>query len=87
MITVTILSYKTPQRYAVKRTVMAAQSELQKKYPDLEIAIREIKKLDDIEKVTQVLILPSLMINDKLVCIGRFPKKDEVINWLQEAIP
>lgn len=86
MINVTILSYKTPQRYAVKRTVMAAQNELQKINPNLEIAITEIKDLDDIEKITQVVILPSLMVNEKLVCIGRFPKKDEVIGWLQEAI-
>lgn len=46
---------------------MAAQNELQKTHPDLEIAISEIKELSEIEKITQVVILPSLMINDKFV--------------------
>jgi len=38
------------------------------------------------EKYTAVMILPSLVVNEKKVCVGRFPKKDEVINWLLEAI-
>jgi hypothetical protein len=29
-----------------------------------------------------VLILPSLVINDHLVCTGRFPRKEEVADWL-----
>lgn len=36
--------------------------------------------------VTQVVVLPSLVVNEKLVCVGRFPHKDEVISWLQEAL-
>jgi len=30
--------------------------------------------------------LPSLVVNEKLVCVGRFPKKDETIGWIKEAI-
>lgn len=86
MINVTILSYKSPQRYAVKRTLMAAQNELRKTHPDLEIALEEVKELAEIEKITRAVILPSLVVNEKLVCIGRFPKKDEVIGWLLEAL-
>ncbi len=86
MINVTILSYKSPQRYAVKRTLMAAQNELRKTYPDLEIAITEIKELSEIEKITRAVILPSLLVNEKLVCVGRFPHKNEVIGWLIEAL-
>ena len=64
---------------------MAAQIEPQKTNPELEIAVAEVKTLSEIHEITQVFILPSLMINEKLVCVGRFPKKEEIIAWLQEA--
>ncbi|MCJ7584600.1 MAG: thioredoxin family protein [Anaerolineales bacterium] len=86
MINVKILSYKNPQRYAVKRTIIAAQNVLCREYPGLEVSVTEVKELSEIEKITQVVILPSLVVNEKLVCVGRFPKKDEVISWLQEAL-
>lgn len=86
MVNVKILSYKSPQRYAVKRTLIAAQSELQKTYPGFDIAVEEIKELSEMEKYTPVVILPGLVVNERLVCVGRFPKKDEVIGWLQDAI-
>ena len=85
LITVKILSYKSPQRYAVKQTLKAAQYELRKHLPGLEIVIEEVKELAEIEEYTPVIILPSLVVNDKLVCIGRFPKKDEVVEWLQHV--
>jgi hypothetical protein len=81
-----ILSYKSPQRYAVKKTITAAHGELRKEYPDLEIHLTEIKDVPEMLTYTQVLILPSLMVNGKLVCVGRFPKKNEVIGWFQTAI-
>lgn len=81
-----ILSYKSPQCYAVKKTITAAQGELRKEYPDIEIHLTEIKDVPEILRYTQVLILPSLMVNGELVCVGRFPKKNEVICWLRSAI-
>jgi len=86
MISVKILSYKSPQRYAVKRTLIAAQNDLQNTYPHLEIAVTEVKTVPEMEQYTPVLILPSLVVNEKLVCVDRFPKKDEVIRWLRDAI-
>ena len=86
MITVKILSYKSPQRYAVRQTLKAAEHELRKTLPDLELAIEEVKALAEMEKYTPVVILPSLVVNEKLVCVGRFPKKDEVIEWLRKAL-
>lgn len=83
MVNVKILSYKSPQRYAVKRTLIAAQSELQKAYPGFETAVEELKELSEVEKYTAVIILPGRVVNEKLVCVGRFPKKDEVIGWLR----
>jgi hypothetical protein len=86
LINVKILSYKRDQRYAVNRTLIAAQSELRKTHPDIEIVITEVKTLEEMEQYTPVVILPSLMVNEKLVCVGRFPKKAEIITWLLEAV-
>jgi hypothetical protein len=83
---VKILSYKSPQRYAVRHTLQAAQNELRKTVPQLALQIIEVKVLADIEAYTNAIILPSLVVNEKLVCIGRFPKKCEVIAWLQDAL-
>jgi hypothetical protein len=85
LITVKILSYKSPQRYAVKQTLKAAERELRKTLPDLELVIEEAKTLAEMEKYTPVVILPSLVVNEILVCVGRFPRKEEVIDWLQQA--
>ena len=86
MINVKILSYKSPQRYAVKNTLLTARNELRKTHPEIEISITEIKTLEEMEQYTLVGILPSLVINEKLVCIGRFPQKDEVVKWFEQAM-
>jgi len=86
MINVKIIGYKKPQRYCIKRAVMAAQIELQETNRHLEINMAEIRELSEIQKITHAFMLPSLMINEKLVCVGRFPKKEEIIAWLQEAL-
>ncbi len=86
MITLKILSYKSPQRYAVRQTLKAAQKEVCNIFPTLVIAIVDVKELTEIEKYTPVVILPSLVVNEKLVCVGRFPKKHEVLVWLMQAV-
>jgi hypothetical protein len=83
---VKILGTKTPQRYAVRRAVVAAQAAMGLEHPDLLVDISEVKDLAEIEKVTPVFIYPSLLVNDKLVCVGRFPKKGEIVIWLQQAL-
>jgi len=83
---VKILSYKSPQRYAVKRTLVAAESELRNTYAGLQISVFEVKEVPEMENYTAVLILPSLVVNEKLVCVGRFPKKDEIIGWIKQTI-
>jgi len=83
---VKILSYKTPQRYAVRRAVLAAQTALSQDYPDLLVEIAEVRERAGIEKVTPVIIYPSLVVNDRLVCVGRFPSKDEILIWFQQAL-
>ncbi len=85
-ISVKILSHKTPQRYAVRRAVLAAQAALSQEYPDILVEIAEVRERSEIEKVTPVVIYPSLVVNDRLVCVGRFPKKDEILFWFQQTL-
>ena len=65
---------------------MAALDDLCKEQPDLEAAITNIKDLDEIQRYTPVLIAAGLVVNEKLVCVGRYPKKEEVIGWLCAAL-
>jgi hypothetical protein len=86
VINVKILSLGTPERYAVRRMVMAAQQELLPQHPNLELGVHEISDPSEIGKYAFVLVLPTLVINEKVVCSGHFPSKEAVLAWLQEAI-
>ena len=86
MITVKILSLGDPERYAVRRMVAAAQQELQSQNPQLQMIITEVKNAAQIGRYASFLVRPTLVINEKVVCSGRFPTRDEVIGWLIEAI-
>ncbi len=85
-IKITILGYRTPQRYAMRRTVQSAFLTLQRDYPDIALEFHEITEVPEILKITPVFVYASLMIEDKLVCVGLFPKKEEVRGWLEAAI-
>ena len=86
MIHVKILGTKKSQRYAVQRAVVAAWDELLHEHPELDLNIVEFKDLLEIQNYTQVFIYPSLVINEQLVCVGRFPKKYEILGWFQQAL-
>jgi hypothetical protein len=86
MIQVKILGTKSPQRYAVRRAVVAAWNELICEHIGLELNTVEVKDLSEIQRYTQVFIYPSLVINEQLVCVGRFPKKCEILGWLKQAL-
>ena len=84
-IDVKILSLGAPERYAVRRMVMAALNELQAGLPGLELHVTEVDDSSTIGKYASVLVLPTLVIEEKVVCSGRFPAKEEVTAWLREA--
>jgi hypothetical protein len=86
MIELKILSYHSAQRYAVRQTVVAAQRVLRNEHPELKINITELKDWVHIEEYTPVLSAPSLVVNEKLMCVGRFPSKQEVLCWLTGAM-
>ena len=86
IIPVKILGYKKSQRYPIWRILQSAQRMLEKEYPALRLEIKDVPTVDEILLYTPVIAFPSLMIADQLVCVGRFPSKDEIIEWLKSAI-
>ncbi len=86
MIEVTILSYRSAQRYAVRQRVIAAKRDLAADHPDVEITITELKDWANIERYPDILAAPSLVLDEQLVCEGRFPTRQEVLDWLRKAV-
>jgi hypothetical protein len=80
-----ILSIHSAQRYAIRQTLRVALNLLKNEYPEAQWEISELKDWAGIEQYTPVLSAPSLVINEKLVCVGRFPSKQELLGWLQYA--
>jgi hypothetical protein len=40
--------------------------------------------VEEIQRYTPVFAFPSLVVNEKLVCVGRFPSRAEVLAWIRE---
>jgi hypothetical protein len=82
---VKILSLGATERYAVHRLVRAAQLELQATDPQLQISINDVSDASQIGRYATVLVRPTLVINEKVVCSGRFPTREEIAVWLRQA--
>lgn len=72
-VNVKILGLKKTQRYTVRRAVLVAQNDLDQEIPDLEVKIMEVKTSLEMQQYTAVIVYPSLVIDETLVCVGRFP--------------
>ena len=81
-----VLSYHKSQRYAIERSLQLAWNELRPEHPGCSLEIVEVRQVDEILRYTPVIAFASLVIDEKLVCVGRCPSKDEVLAWLREAI-
>jgi hypothetical protein len=85
MLRIKILSYHSAQRYAIRQTLWAALNVLKNNKPEVRWEISEVKDWVGIERYTPVLSAPSIVINEKLVSVGRFPSKQELLTLLQSA--
>ena len=85
-IPIKILGNKRHQRYVIWRAVQAARMTLEKEFPDLTLDIQKVSSVEEIQQYTPVFAFPSLVIAGKLVCVGRYPTRDEVVEWLKTAI-
>lgn len=50
------------------------------------VNIEEVKDVAEILKYTQVLIYPSLVLNEKLICVGRIPGQKEMQGLIVQEI-
>lgn len=50
----------------------------------LEIDIQRVSDLNDI-MAYGVMMTPGLVINEKLKSVGKVPKDEQILTWLQEA--
>jgi glutaredoxin len=82
-IPVSILGYKRSQRYSLWRALMAAQKIFEKTHSEIKLEMQEITTAAEMLQFTPVIAFPSLMINGKLVCVGRFAAKEEILGWLE----
>jgi hypothetical protein len=85
-IPIKILGNKRHQRYIIWRAVQAAETSLKKEFPDLILDLQKVSSVEEIQKYTPVIAFPSLMIAGELVCVGRYPTRNEVLEWLKTAI-
>ena len=80
-----ILGTKRHQRYIIWRTLQGACMTLGKEFPDLSLDIQKVSSMVEIQKYTPVTAFPSLMVADELVCVGRYPHREEIVEWLRKA--
>jgi hypothetical protein len=85
-IPVKILGYKQSQRYPIARVLTQAQAVFEKQHPEVRLDVQEVPTAEEMLRFTPVIAFPSLMIGEKLVCVGRFPGKEEILGWLDSEI-
>jgi hypothetical protein len=85
-IPVKVLGYKHSQRYPILRILSQAQRQFENLHPEVRLDIQEVCSTQEILRYTPVIAFPSLLVGETLVCVGRSPKREEVLGWLETAI-
>ncbi len=86
VIPVKILGNRCAQRYSIARALIQARSDFERQYPEIQLEVQEITTTQEILRYTPVFAYPSLMIGDRLVCVGRFPSSKEIREWLEQEV-
>lgn len=85
MLNIKILGPGCAKCYAVERVAAAGLEALLRENPELEATLVHIEDILEIEQYP-ILFTPALVVNEKVICAGRVPKKEEVIRWYREAL-
>jgi small redox-active disulfide protein 2 len=80
-----ILGPGCPNCHRVEENAVEALERLSEEYPSLEATVHHVTDMDEI-MAYDILSTPGLVVNEELVCAGRIPRVDEVVNWLEEAV-
>lgn len=85
MLNIKILGPGCSKCYALEQAAAAALEEMAKEFPDLEATLEHLEDALEIEQYP-VLFTPALVVNEKVLCAGRVPKRDEIIGWYRKAL-
>ncbi len=85
MLDIKVLGTNCAKCNALERITKMALEILEKEAPDLEATIEHVTDVLAIQRYP-VLFTPALVVNEKVVCAGRVPKKEEVLAWLRTAL-
>jgi len=85
MLDIKVLGSGCANCYALERVAAAAMETLLNERPDLEATLEHIEDILEIERYP-VLFTPALVVNEKVVCAGHVPKKEQVIGWYRAAL-
>jgi hypothetical protein len=85
MLNIKILGPGCDKCYAVERAAAAGLEALLRENPNLEATLVHIEDVLEIEQYP-ILFTPGLVVNEKLVCAGRVPRKEEVMRWYRDAL-
>lgn len=85
MLNIKVLGPGCAKCYSLERAAAAALESLLKEKPDLDATLEHIDDILEIERYP-VLFTPVLVVNEKVLCSGRIPKKDEILAWYREFV-
>jgi hypothetical protein len=71
--------------FAVEEAVVLSLEQLSERYPDLEITLQHVQDPVEIRQYP-IFATPGLVINEKVICAGRIPSVDEVLEWLTTSV-
>jgi hypothetical protein len=85
MLEVKILGPGCPRCYSLERNAQAAMEAILQEAPGLQASfIRLSEPMTFLDY--QVFRLPGLVVNGEVVCLGKVPKRDEILAWYRSAL-
>lgn len=85
MIQIKVLGPGCENCYRLEEMAAVGLEGLLEEHPDLEATLEHIDNPAEYQKYP-ILFTPGLVINEKLVCAGRIPSKEEMDRWLRNAL-